>query len=148
VLFLTAPAAADAAWRQLVVNGKPTLRIWVVNTPAARAQGVKGHPLSPGEGLWFAYPSDTATAFWMGGVHAPLVLAWIDRNHRVIGIRRMKPCPREDNSCELYYPPERFRWAVEVLPRDLGPSRLKVGSLVRLRPFAGSPSALPAGGGG
>jgi uncharacterized membrane protein (UPF0127 family) len=68
----------------------------------------------------------------MAGVDYPLVLVWIARNHRVVGMTRMKPCPSGEN-CKLYYPPRSFRWALEVLPADLKESRLKKGSAVRLR---------------
>ena len=36
---------------RLVVDGRETLRLWVVTTPEARAAGVNGHRLSRGEGM-------------------------------------------------------------------------------------------------
>jgi uncharacterized membrane protein (UPF0127 family) len=135
VLVLAASAAQGAAdtRRQLVVDGKPTLKVWVLATPAERSEGVKGQPIGPGEGLWFAYDRDSSAAFWMGGVKAPLLLAWVAGNNRVIAIRRMEPCPRNDSTCPIYRPPEYFRSAIELRPGDLRRSGLKAGAVVRLR---------------
>jgi uncharacterized membrane protein (UPF0127 family) len=135
VLLLAAPAAHAATEnrRQLVVDGRPTLKVWVLATPAERSEGVKGRPIGPGQGLWFAYDRDSAAAFWMGGVKAPLLLAWVSSKNRVIAIRRMEPCPRNDSSCPTYQPPEYFRAAIELRPSDLRLSGLKAGAVVRLR---------------
>jgi uncharacterized membrane protein (UPF0127 family) len=128
-------ASAAREQSQLVVNGKPTLRVWTLATPAARAQGVKGQALSTGQGLWFAWGRKTAAQFWMEGVEKPLILVWIGADHRVIALRRMAPCPHGGNSCPTYAPPEWFRWAVELLPGDLARSGLKAGAVVALRPL-------------
>jgi uncharacterized membrane protein (UPF0127 family) len=135
VLILAAPAAdaANPPQRRLVVDGKPTLKVWVLATPAQRSEGVKGQPIGPGQGLWFAYDSDSSAAFWMGGVTAPLLLAWVASNNRVIAIRRMEPCPRNDSTCPIYRPPEYFRAAIELRPADLRRSGLRAGAAVRLR---------------
>jgi uncharacterized membrane protein (UPF0127 family) len=135
VLLLAAPVAdaASPPRRALVVDGKATLKVWVLASPAERSEGVKGQPIGPGEGLWFAYDRDSSAAFWMGGVKSPLLLAWVASNHRVIAIRRMEPCPRNDSTCPIYRPPEYFRSAIELRPSDLRRSGLKPGAVARLR---------------
>jgi uncharacterized membrane protein (UPF0127 family) len=119
----------------LVVDGKRTLRLWVVTTLAGRTAGVNGHPLSPGEGMWFGWPKETTSSFWMHGVRSPLILVWVGRDRRVIGLRRMAPCIDRSQPCPLYRPPSSYRFAIEVRPADLRRSALRVGSAVRYTPL-------------
>jgi uncharacterized membrane protein (UPF0127 family) len=96
---------------------------------------VKAHPLQAGEGMWFGWTEETSAAFWMQGVRVPLVLAWVDGDRRVLGLRRMEPCRKTEGDCPRYVAPEPFRWAIELRPGDLHRSGLRVGSHVTLRPL-------------
>jgi uncharacterized membrane protein (UPF0127 family) len=131
----TTAAAADSQRAQLLVDGKPTLAVWLATTPDARRRGVTAHPLQPGEGMWFGWPEETTGAFWMKGVSYPLVLAWVAGDRRVIGLRRMRPCPGSAGSCPFYESPRPFRFAIELRPDDLRRSGLRVGSRVALGPL-------------
>jgi len=119
---------------RLVVDGRPTLRLWVVTTPEARAAGVNGHPLTPGEGMWFGWDELATSAFWMRGVAYPLLIAWVGPDQRVIRIDRMEPCAEPGAECPLYEPPSPFRWAIELLPEDRDASGLRPGARVGMRP--------------
>ena len=118
---------------ELVVDGWPSLKLWVVTTDEARAAGVNGHRLARGEGMWFGWDAETYSAFWMRGVEYPLLLAWVGSNRKVIGIGRMEPCHAIRGDCPLYEPPQTYRYAIELLPEDLERSRLRAGALVGMR---------------
>jgi uncharacterized membrane protein (UPF0127 family) len=131
LLAAAGEAAATGRAAALLVDGKRHLQLWVVTTPAGRAAGVNGHPLRPGEAMWFGWTSDTTSAFWMQGVRAPLVLVWVGSDRRVIGLRRMAPCPTGPG-CPVYSPPRPYRFAIELRPADLARSKLRVGARVAI----------------
>jgi uncharacterized membrane protein (UPF0127 family) len=137
VAALGAAAAGAGAGQsppaRLVVDGKPTLRLWLATNEQTRALGVHRKPLRRGVGMWFGWPGQqTSSGFWMRGVSYPLLLVWVGGDGRVLGWRRMAPCAANAPSCPVYGPPKPFRFAIELLPADLKRSGLRVGAIVRL----------------
>ncbi|MBI1817568.1 MAG: DUF192 domain-containing protein [Deltaproteobacteria bacterium] len=64
-----------------------TVRVEVVSTPSARAQGLMyRRELTADAGMLFIFPADGVQHFWMKNTLMPLDMLFIDRERRIVGI--------------------------------------------------------------
>lgn len=86
------------------------------------------------ETIYFSYDRAQIPRFHMENVVAPLLIAWIGPDHRVIAIDRMAP----ETCC--YEPPAAIIAVLELAPEHPLANRIRPGSRVRpTRPHAGDP---------
>ncbi|MBA1147080.1 DUF192 domain-containing protein [Ectothiorhodospiraceae bacterium WFHF3C12] len=78
--------------------------------------------------IYFHFPRPVVPRFHMRNVAAPLAIAWIDADGRVIGIDIMEP------GGSGYVPPGPITAALELHPARLDALGLDVGSRVRVQP--------------
>ena len=79
-------------------------RVAVADTVSLRADGLRGHvDLGPYAGMLFVFDGDTAAAFTMSGVTAPLEIGWYAADGSRVGGAHMAPCPdRTQADCPVY----------------------------------------------
>lgn len=83
------------------------------------------------DGMLFAFPGDTTTAFWMRNTPMPLSIAYVDALGRVVSTADMQPCgDRAD--CPGYPPLRSYRYAVEVPKGRLADFGLVVGATLHI----------------
>lgn len=84
--------------------------------------------------IYFSYRLAQTPRFHMGNVTAPLLIAWIGRDQRIIAIQRMAP-----GAC-CYEPLTKIIGALELAPQHPLASRIRRGTLVRpIGPAFGDP---------
>ncbi|MEE8421588.1 MAG: DUF192 domain-containing protein [Dehalococcoidia bacterium] len=79
-------------------------------------------------GMLFHYPEDTRGPFWMKNTHIDLSIAFVDREARVVEIRRMTA-----ESLELVRPEVDYRFAVEAPAGWYAEHGIETGDLMRTR---------------
>jgi uncharacterized membrane protein (UPF0127 family) len=83
-------------------------------TDQQRNKGLMGrHDLAGYDGMVFAFPSDTRTAFYMRSTPLPLSIAWFEAHGVYLSAAAMAPCGADPN-CPLTHPPGPYRVAIEV----------------------------------
>lgn len=92
------------------------------------------------EVIYFSYDRAQVPRFHMKNVIAPLLIAWIGPDHRVIGIDRMTP-----GAC-CYEPPAEIIAALELAPGHPLAHRVRPGT--RIRPAVTVHGEAPGGGDG
>lgn len=99
----------------------------IADEPAERAQGFQNVPRSRLRGalIYFRFPGPSLPVFHMHNVRAPLVIAWIGPDERVIGLTRMAP------GRGGYRPPAPVSAALELHPSRVTPLGVAVGVTVR-----------------
>jgi uncharacterized membrane protein (UPF0127 family) len=102
----------------------------LAQTALQQAKGLTGQQdLAGYDGMLFAYPTDTNTAFFMKDTPVPLTVAWFDTGGRLIGSTDMEPClDRAD--CPAYSSPRPFRYALQVPKGGLAALGIGAGSVI------------------
>ncbi|HUU85717.1 MAG TPA: DUF192 domain-containing protein [Phycisphaerae bacterium] len=98
-------------------TGGRTFLIWVVDEPDTRQRGLMfvteeelaDLPDGRSRGMLFVYNEDARSGFWMRNTIAPLDIAYIEADGRIVTIHTMAPL---DES--VYYPDGPYRYALEV----------------------------------
>ncbi|HET8700549.1 MAG TPA: DUF192 domain-containing protein [Nitrococcus sp.] len=119
-------SVADLPSGELLIDGERiTARIGA--TPDERALGFQyatrqqlRHEL-----IYFSFPYAEIPRFHMQNVAAPLLIAWIGPDHRVIAVDRMAP-----GAC-CYEPPAEIIAALELAPGQPLANRIRPGSRIR-----------------
>jgi uncharacterized membrane protein (UPF0127 family) len=124
-----AAAEADAVRGNLRLDGKP-LRPELALTPTARSRGLMFRRKAPADGMLFVFPSGTNGGFWMKNTLVPLTIVFFDSTGRRVRKLSMKPC--RTDSCPIYVPGKRYRFALELPGGDKRPA-LKLGPRAELR---------------
>ena len=116
-LELRAASAPFPGYREtrLDLDGR-CRRVAVADTVSLRADGLRGHvDLGPYAGMLFVFDDDTASAFTMSGVTAPLEIGWYAADGSRVGGAHMAPCPdRTQADCPVYASKRRYRLALET----------------------------------
>ncbi len=102
-------------------------------TPAQRSLGLMHRKRAPKDGMLFVFPYDTTGGFWMKNTLVPLTIAFFDADGRRVRKLSMTPCRQE--SCPIYDPRRRYRFALELRASDARPAA-KLGPLAQLRRLA------------
>ncbi|MGH9225051.1 MAG: DUF192 domain-containing protein [Acidimicrobiales bacterium] len=102
----------------------------LAQTAQQQAQGLMNQrDLAGYDGMLFAFPADTSTAFFMKDTPLPLTIAWFDTGGRLIGSTDMEPClDRAD--CPIHAAPRPFRYALEVPKGGLATLSIGAGSVI------------------
>jgi uncharacterized membrane protein (UPF0127 family) len=99
-------------------------------TSDQRALGLMHRKRAPRDGMLFVFPYDTTGGFWMKNTLVPLKILFYDASGKRIRKLFMTPCRQE--SCPVYDPGRRYRFALELRASDARPAA-KLGPLLQLR---------------
>ena len=105
-------------------------------TSATRSVGLMNRRRAPADGMLFVFPYETTGGFWMKSTLVPLRIVFFNSEGRRVRQLSMTPC--RTDSCPIYSPGRRYRFALELRASDtraakqLGP----VGELRRLSRLA------------
>jgi hypothetical protein len=130
VLALAAGAgASERATATLRLDGMP-FRPELALTSANRSLGLMNRRRAPADGMLFVFPEETNGGFWMKNTLVPLTIAFFDAQGKRVRKLSMKPCRQE--SCPIYSPGRRYRFALELRASDTRPAA-RLGPLGELR---------------
>lgn len=136
LLAATALAAAAAPFgganssaTTLRLDGVP-FRPELAITSASRSLGLMNRRRAPADGMLFVFPEDTRGGFWMKNTLVPLTIAFFNADGKRVRKLSMTPCRQE--SCPIYNPGRRYRFALELRASDARPAA-KLGPLSELR---------------
>jgi uncharacterized membrane protein (UPF0127 family) len=124
-----ATGGASPAATPLRLDGVP-FRPELALTSASRSLGLMNRRRAPADGMLFVFPEETNGGFWMKNTLVPLTIAFFDRNGKRVRKLSMKPCRQE--SCPIYSPGRRYRFALELRASDTRRAA-KLGPLGELR---------------
>jgi uncharacterized membrane protein (UPF0127 family) len=99
-------------------------------TSDQRTLGLMHRKRAPRDGMLFVFPSDTTGGFWMKDTLVPLKILFYDADGKRVRKLFMTPCRQE--SCPVYDPRRRYRFALELRASDSRPAA-KLGPLAQLR---------------
>jgi len=103
----------------------------IASTVQERSRGLAGVThLSDSEGMVFAFPAITFSAFWMKDTLIPLDIAFWTSDGTIVDIKHMVPCTRDP--CPLYKSARPYQDSVEVAAGLLDRSQVRVGDYVAL----------------
>lgn len=90
------------------------LTVWVADTPALRAQGLRDVEALPQDvdGMLFAWGTPANPVFVMRDTLIPLDIWWFGPQGDLLGVTEMRTCP--DGDCILYNSPGVVAWALET----------------------------------
>lgn len=133
VLASCATAAASSSRTTVLELDGATIRPELALTSAQRTVGLMHRTKAPADGMLFVFPTDTTGGFWMKNTLVPLRIVFFDSGGRKVRALRMTPCRRE--SCPVYTPGRRYRFALELPAGDTRPAR-RLGPLADIRRLA------------
>ena len=106
LLFAALTFVAQAAFPAAPASALPKVKLDVAGhvisvevaaTPPARETGLMNRfSIPPDEGMVFVFPQPQPLAFWMRNTYAPLSIAFIDADGRILNIEDM--APRSDDT--------------------------------------------------
>jgi uncharacterized membrane protein (UPF0127 family) len=130
-LFVAAAVggATERATKVLRLDGVPFSPELAV-TSAQRSLGLMHRKRAPKDGMLFVFPYDTTGGFWMKNTLVPLTIVFFNADGRRVRKLSMTPCRQE--SCPVYDPRRRYRFALELRASDIRPAA-KLGPLTQLR---------------
>jgi hypothetical protein len=118
----------------LNANGQ-TLRLWVMDTPEKRAEGMMhldDADVQADEGMLFAYPNSAVRFFWMKDTRIPLDIAFLDANGVVVSTSAMQPFD-VTNGTSSFQPAQ---YAIEVKQGTLARVGITTGMRLELPPVS------------
>lgn len=130
--IVTAASTGSSSATPLKLDGRP-FRPELALTSARRAVGLMNRRPAPADGMLFVFPNDTTGGFWMKNTLVPLTIAFFDARGKRVRKLSMTPCRQE--SCPIYSPRRRYRFALELRSSDTRPAA-KLGPLAELRRLA------------
>ena len=122
-------ASHAASTATLKLDGVP-FRPELAFTSASRSLGLMNRRRAPADGMLFVFPSDTAGGFWMKYTLVPLTIVFFNAEGRRVRKLSMTPC--RSDSCPIYSPGRRYRFALELRASDTRPAA-RLGPLAELR---------------
>ncbi len=130
VVATSASASGDASTitTNLLLDRVP-FRPELAMTSEERSLGLMNRGKAPRDGMLFVFPNDTSGGFWMKNTLVPLTIVFFDRDGKRVRRLSMKPC-RVD-SCPIYHPNRRYRFALELPASDTRVTNL-LGPLAKL----------------
>ncbi len=97
------------------------LCLLLADTDTRRSRGLmEVTDLAGYDGMVFAWPAPTSSAFYMFNTRLPLSIAFYGSDGRWVSAADMDPCPSDVAAeCPLTFAAGPYRWAVEVPQGDL-----------------------------
>ena len=89
-------------------------------TPDSRGTGLMHRRKAPADGMLFVFRNDTTGAFWMRNTLVPLRIVFF--SSKGIRVRQLVMTPCRSESCPLYSPGRRYRYALELRASDKRPA--------------------------
>jgi uncharacterized membrane protein (UPF0127 family) len=129
LVFAGGAPASERATADLRLDGMP-FSPELALTSDQRALGLMHRKRAPRDGMLFVFPSDTTGGFWMKNTLVPLKIVFYDASGKRVRKFVMTPCRQE--SCPIYDPGRRYRFALELRASDSRPAA-KLGPLLHLR---------------
>lgn|GEM_PF-629586 len=118
-----------------VAIGDARFAVEVVDTPAARNQGLSGRPLlKPGTGMLFVFEKEGPYGFWMKDMQFPLDLVWINGQCQVVDITPNVPMPapgQTPGDLPIYMPRAPVLYVLEINAGEAAATGIMVGKPVR-----------------
>lgn len=112
------------------INGQ-TWTVEIADTPELRSKGLSGRPEIPaGTGMLFIFPHPAMHSFYMQGCLVPLDLIYIDSDHRVTQVYRMKVEP-DLIGHTLYTSDVPVQYALELAAGEINRLNIKPGDRVQ-----------------
>jgi uncharacterized membrane protein (UPF0127 family) len=121
------------------------LTVELARTPTERAIGLMFRDqLAEDGGMLFVFAADTGSGFWMRDTTFALSVAFIREDGTIIDIQDMEPL-----TDDLHYPPQPYRYGLEVDQGWFGRNDFGVGDRVEIpaevnTPEAPQPTGTPA----
>lgn len=111
-------------------EGVHSFSVDVADTQEAREKGLSGRESLPvNYGMWFVFPEDTQSGFWMKDTLISLDIIFIGSDMYVLYIAP----DNEPNSLELVSPSEPYRYVLEIAAGAAKEYDVKVGDRVEFR---------------
>ncbi len=129
VVAATSAGASDRVTVTLRLDGVP-FQPELAITSAQRLLGLMHRKRAPKDGMLFVFPDETTGGFWMKNTLVPLTIAFFDARGKRVRKLSMTPCRQE--SCPVYSPGRRYRFALELRASDTRPAA-KLGPLAELQ---------------
>jgi len=111
--------------RQLNLNGEDYL-LEIARSANQRKHGLmyRDH-LDKRQGMLFIYPDPGDHRIWMKNTLIPLTVIWLDKNEKIIGIKKLSPCVSDP--CPSYGISKPSKYVLEL---DSGSHSLKPGQSI------------------
>lgn len=129
LVFAGGAPASERATADLRLDGLP-FSPELALTSDQRALGLMHRKRAPRDGMLFVFPYDATGGFWMKDTLVPLKILFYDASGKRVRKLFMTPCRQE--SCPVYDPGRRYRFALELRASDARPAA-KLGPLLQLR---------------
>lgn len=129
LVFAGGAPASELAVADLRLDGVP-FSPELALTSDQRTLGLMHRKRAPRDGMLFVFPYDTTGGFWMKNTLVPLKILFYDASGKRVRKLLMTPCRQE--SCPIYDPRRRYRFALELRASDTRPGA-KLGPLAQLR---------------
>jgi uncharacterized membrane protein (UPF0127 family) len=112
--------------KQLILNGEDYL-LEIARSTKQRRHGLmyRGH-LDKRQGMLFIYPGSGDHRIWMKNTLIPLTVIWLDKNEKIIGIKKLPPCVSDP--CPSYGVSKPSKYVLEL---DSGSHSLKPGQSIK-----------------
>lgn len=129
LVFVGGAPASERAVTELRLDGVP-FSPELALTSDQRTLGLMHRKRAPRDGMLFVFPYDTTGGFWMKNTLVPLKILFYDAGGKRVRKLSMTPCRQE--SCPVYDPRRRYRFALELRASDTRPGT-QLGPLAQLR---------------
>ena len=110
----TSTPPATASQQRIVIfhgsSGEYEMAVEIADDPQERSVGLMHRETLPDDaGMLFAWPEDTADAFWMRNALIPLSIAFLKADGTIVHIEDMEPLTDATHTS-----PEPYRYAIEA----------------------------------
>lgn len=111
---------------QLILNGE-NYSLEIARSTKQRRHGLmfRDH-LDKRQGMLFIYPGSGDHRIWMKNTLIPLTVIWLDKNEKIIGIKKLPPCVSDP--CPSYGISKPSKYVLEL---DSGSHSLKPGQSIK-----------------
>ena len=112
-LGLFSAACCHAPGHKVCVKGR-CFSVELARTDQERSQGLMfRESLGHNQGMLFLFDEERPYPFWMKNTRIPLDIIWIDKNKKVVFIKRdARPCTLDE--CETIYPLGKAMYVLEL----------------------------------
>ena len=124
-----AGSGANTSVTRLELDGVP-FHPELALTSASRVRGLMNRRKVPADGMLFVHRRDTTGGFWMKDTLVPLTIVFFSADGKRVRRLSMKPC--RSDTCPIYSPGRKYRFALELRASDTRPAA-RLGPLRELR---------------